>query len=110
MIGLPRTASDKVRTISDVEYVEAMTIWPPSSQKADVSHPDRKNTEAIAYLLDQDRQRLQKSLGQSEWPWEPILEESAGQVAQELGSPSRLRCGLQTTTACVASVSALYLL
>ena len=36
----------------------------------------------MAYLLDQDRQRLQKFLGQNDWPWEPILEESAGQVAR----------------------------
>jgi len=74
-----------------------MTIGLPSSQKADVSHPDRKNAEAIAYLLDQDRQRLQKFLGQNDWPWEPILEELAGQVGQELGSPSRLRCNVWAT-------------
>ena len=68
--------------------------WTPSQRghlqkypRGFLSNPERKNAQAIAYLLDQNRQPLQKFLGQNDWPWEPILEELAGQVAQELGSP-----------------------
>jgi SRSO17 transposase len=46
--------------------------------------PD-KNAEAIAYLHDQERQALQKFIGQSSWDHRPLLEELARQVATELG-------------------------
>jgi SRSO17 transposase len=44
-----------------------------------------KNAEAIAYLHDQERQGLQKFVGQSPWEHHPLLEELARQVGQELG-------------------------
>src|SRR5215470_4739988 len=46
-----------------------------------------KNAEAIAYLHDQQRQALQKFLGQSPWDHDPLLDELAGQVGRELGEP-----------------------
>jgi SRSO17 transposase len=46
--------------------------------------PD-KNAEAIAYLHDQERQALQKFLGQSPWDYQPLLAELTRQVADELG-------------------------
>jgi SRSO17 transposase len=46
-----------------------------------------KNAEAIAYLHDQQRQALQKFLGQSLWDHEPLLNELVRQVATELGEP-----------------------
>src|ERR671916_670692 len=46
-----------------------------------------KNAEAIAYLHDQERQALQKFLGQSPWDHGPLLDELAGQVGAELGEP-----------------------
>ena len=46
-----------------------------------------KNAEAIAYLHDQERQTLQKFLGQSPWEHDPLLDELAGQVGRELGAP-----------------------
>jgi len=46
--------------------------------------PD-KNAEAIAYLHDQERQALQKFIGQSPWDYRPLLDELARQVAVELG-------------------------
>jgi SRSO17 transposase len=46
-----------------------------------------KNAEAIAYLHDQQRQALQKFLGQSPWDHGPLLDELAGQVGRELGEP-----------------------
>jgi SRSO17 transposase len=46
-----------------------------------------KNAEAIAYLHDQDRQALQKFIGQAPWDYRPLLDELARQVGQELGEP-----------------------
>jgi SRSO17 transposase len=46
--------------------------------------PD-KNAEAIAYLHDQERQALQKFVGQSPWNHRPLLDELTRQVAVELG-------------------------
>ena len=46
--------------------------------------PD-KNAEAIAYLHDQERQALQKFVGQSPWDHRPLLSELTRQVAVELG-------------------------
>jgi SRSO17 transposase len=46
--------------------------------------PD-KNAEAIAYLHDQERQALQKFIGQSPWDYQPLLAELTRQVADELG-------------------------
>src|SRR5947207_247320 len=46
-----------------------------------------KNAEAIAYLHDQQRQALQKFLGQSLWDHDPLLDELSRQVGVELGEP-----------------------
>jgi SRSO17 transposase len=45
----------------------------------------RKNAEAIAYLHGQERQALQKFVGQSEWDHEPLMAELARQVGRDLG-------------------------
>src|SRR5438477_6888804 len=50
-----------------------------------LSDLDDKNAEAIAYLHDQERQALQKFLGQSPWDDSPLLDELVGQVGIELG-------------------------
>jgi SRSO17 transposase len=52
-----------------------------------VSDVKRKNTESIAYLHDQERDCLQAFLGQSPWDHQPLLDELAIQVGQELGEP-----------------------
>jgi SRSO17 transposase len=52
-----------------------------------LSNVKRKNAEAIAYLHDQERQALQKFIGQSPWDHRPLLDELARQVAAELGEP-----------------------
>jgi SRSO17 transposase len=52
-----------------------------------VSDLGRKNAEGIAYLHDQERQGLQKFLGQAPWDQRPLLTELARQVADELGEP-----------------------
>jgi len=44
-----------------------------------------KNAESIAYLLDQERDPLQKFLGQSPWEHCPLLGTLAKQVGQQLG-------------------------
>lgn len=46
-----------------------------------------KSAEAIAYLHDQDRQALQKFLGQAAWDDRPLRAELARQVGVELGEP-----------------------
>src|SRR6266536_431159 len=50
-----------------------------------LSDLDGKNAEAIAYLHDQERQALQKFLGQSFWEHDPLLDELTRQVRTELG-------------------------
>ena len=52
-----------------------------------LSDLDRKNAEGIAYLYDQERQGLQKFLGQADWDQRPLLTELAHQVADRLGEP-----------------------
>ncbi len=46
-----------------------------------------KDAESIAYLHDQERQGLQKFIGQSRWEYQPLLTELARQVGTELGQP-----------------------
>src|SRR5262245_46105260 len=45
----------------------------------------RKNAESIAYHNDQERQALQKFLGQAPWDHRPLLTELARQIGQGLG-------------------------
>lgn len=46
---------------------------------------DRKNAESIAYLHGQERQALQKFIGQSPWDHAPLTQELARQVGRDLG-------------------------
>jgi SRSO17 transposase len=50
-----------------------------------LSDLDRKNAEGIAYLHDQERQGLQKFLGQAPWEERPLVTELVCQVGVELG-------------------------
>jgi SRSO17 transposase len=50
-----------------------------------VSNVKRKNAESIAYHHDQDRQGLQKFIGQMPWDHQPHLTELARQVGVEIG-------------------------
>ena len=50
-----------------------------------VSDVERKNVESIAYHHDQDRQALQKFIGQIPWDHQPLLTELARQVGVEIG-------------------------
>jgi SRSO17 transposase len=50
-----------------------------------LSDVTRKNMESIAYHHDQDRQPMQKFIGQLPWDYEPLLEELTRQVGAELG-------------------------
>jgi SRSO17 transposase len=52
-----------------------------------LSHLQRKNAEGIAYLYDQERQGLQKFLGQADWEYQPLLLELGRQVGRTLGEP-----------------------
>jgi SRSO17 transposase len=45
----------------------------------------RKNAETIAYLHDQDRQAMQKFVGQAPWDHRPLIRELVRQVGTELG-------------------------
>jgi len=53
-----------------------------------LSQARRKNAETIAYLHDQERQGLQKFIGQAPWDHEPLLMELARQVGAALGTPA----------------------
>jgi SRSO17 transposase len=50
-----------------------------------VSNVKRKNIETIAYLHEQDRQPLQKFIGQKPWEWQPMIGELARQIGASLG-------------------------
>ncbi len=50
-----------------------------------VSNVKRKNAESIAYHHDQDRQMLQKFIGQLPWDHQPHLTELGRQVGVEIG-------------------------
>ena len=50
-----------------------------------VSNVKRKNIETIAYLHEQDRQPLQKFIGQKPWEWQPMIGELARQIGAALG-------------------------
>jgi SRSO17 transposase len=47
----------------------------------------RKNAETIAYLHDQDRQAMQKFIGQSPWDDRPMIRELVRQIGEEVGEP-----------------------
>jgi SRSO17 transposase len=53
-----------------------------------LSQAKRKNAESIAYLHDQERQGLQKFVGQSQWDHNPLLQELARQVGTAIGTPN----------------------
>ena len=50
-----------------------------------VSNVKRKNIETIAYLHEQDRQPLQKFIGQNPWDARPLIGELARQIGGVLG-------------------------
>jgi SRSO17 transposase len=50
-----------------------------------VSNVKRKNIESIAYLHEQDRQPLQKFIGQKPWDARPLIGELARQIGATLG-------------------------
>ncbi|MDZ4779084.1 MAG: IS701 family transposase [Planctomycetia bacterium] len=50
-----------------------------------LSGVDRKNAESIAYLHDQERQPLQKFLGQVAWDHRPLVAELTRQIGREIG-------------------------
>ena len=52
-----------------------------------LSKLERKTGEAIAYLHDQERQGLQKFVGQVLWGHQPVLKTLACQVGKDLGEP-----------------------
>ena len=52
-----------------------------------LSHLEHKTAEGIAYLLDQDRQPMQRFIGQADWDHRPLLAILAAQVGERLGEP-----------------------
>jgi SRSO17 transposase len=52
-----------------------------------LSDLDGKDVESIAYLHDQERQGLQKFIGQRDWDHRPLVTELVRQVGAELGEP-----------------------
>jgi SRSO17 transposase len=52
-----------------------------------LSHLPRKNAEAIATLIDVERQVMQDFIGTAPWDHRPLLTVLVGQVAERLGEP-----------------------
>ena len=72
-------------------YVARLAEPEPQSHAQDYiqglfSKLERKSGEAIAYLHDQDRQGLQKFLGQVPWNHRPLLALLARQVGERIGA------------------------
>jgi SRSO17 transposase len=65
--------SDARREFAE-QYLEGLT-----------SNLERKNIESIAYFHDEDRQALQRFIGQMQWDHRPMLMELARQVGSEIG-------------------------
>ena len=61
-----------------------------------VSNVKRKTIETIAYLHEQDRQPLQKFIGQNPWDHRPLIGELARQIGAALG---------QAKSACIWAMS-----
>ncbi len=53
-----------------------------------LSHLPRKNAEAIATLIDVERQVLQDFIGTASWDHRPLITVLVGQVANRLGEPN----------------------
>ena len=52
-----------------------------------LSHVERKNTEAIAALVDVERQVIQDFIGTAPWDHRPLVTVLVRQVAERLGEP-----------------------
>jgi SRSO17 transposase len=52
-----------------------------------LSHLQRKNAEAIAILVDVERQLMQDFIGIAPWDHRPLVTVLVGQVAERLGEP-----------------------
>jgi DDE superfamily endonuclease len=52
-----------------------------------LSHLDRKNAEAIAALVDVERQVIQAFMGTAPWDHRPLIKVLVGQVVERLGEP-----------------------
>jgi SRSO17 transposase len=52
-----------------------------------LSHVERKNAEAIAALVDVERQVIQDFIGTAPWDYRPLVTVLVGQVAERLGEP-----------------------
>jgi SRSO17 transposase len=52
-----------------------------------LSHVPRKNAEAIATLVDVERQVIQDFIGIAPWDHRPLMTVLVGQVAERLGEP-----------------------
>ena len=50
-----------------------------------LSDAKRKNVETIAYLHDKERNELQRFIGESQWAYQPMLDELTCQAGRELG-------------------------
>ena len=50
-----------------------------------LSDTERKNIESISYFHGEDRQKLQKFIGQSDWDDEQILDKLATHIAKQIG-------------------------
>ena len=61
-----------------------------------MSDAERKNVESIAYWHGNDRQPLQKFIGQGEWDDEIILDKLTKRVVREIGTEN----ARQNNTAC----------
>ena len=53
-----------------------------------MSNISRKSVEAIAYMHKQDRQLLQKFIGQKEWDERPMIDILVKQVGETIGRPN----------------------
>jgi SRSO17 transposase len=82
---VPERLQDFVRPFASYLETEARQEFAQMYVAGLASGLERKNIESIAYYYNQDRQPLQRFIGQMQWDHRPLLRELARQVGAELG-------------------------
>lgn len=83
--GLPARLQDFLHPFADALVRQEQRDNALAYVRGLLSGLPRKNAEAISYLHRQERQALQKFIGQSPWDHHPVMAELARQVGEQLG-------------------------
>lgn len=85
--GVEERLQKFVKPFSDVLHEPAQREHATVFVSGLTSDLRRKNVESIAYRHDQERQNLQHFIGAAEWDHQPLFNELARQVGEQIGAP-----------------------